>query len=501
MSENKIQTSKSIAKNTLYNFSTWILPLGLSFIATPVIVHSLGNQDYGIYALVLGFIGYSFTFSIGRAATKYIAEYKASGETGKIRDVVSATLFINIAVGLLSVLLIFLLSDWLVADVFMIEAADREKTVYSFYLASGIIFFLMLNQVFNAVLHGIHRFDVYSKIYNFFNILLLLGNLFLAFYGFGVLSLLGWNLAVMVAMCFGFLISARKLLPEFGINFNIGFETVKLVLQFSAGIIGYQVLANILLLFERGWITRRLGAESLTFYVVPFTLALYILTFIGSLILVIFPLASELKDNGEKLLRLYTKATKIVVFVVVFIIVTLTVESRFFLTLWMGAEFAEQSWNLLILHTLTFGLTAIASVSWQMTDGLGYPSYNALVFSICLVISSFLMIYLTPDYGNEGIAFGRFAGYAAIFFSVFYVEKWFFKKVQTGFWIKLIGILAVPAILAAGVEKIIIENFAISWLTLIFSVTAGGVLYGAALLVLGFITEEEKLILKRIFGK
>lgn len=501
MNENNNQTTRSIAKNTLYGFSTWILPLSLSFLATPIIVKSLGHQDYGIYALVLGFIGYSFTFSIGRAATKYIAEYKYKGETEKIKDVISATLFINIAVGLLSVLVICLLANWLVTDVFLIEASDRAKTVHSFYIASGIIFFLMLNQVFNAVLQGIHRFDIYSNIYNFFNILLLLGNLFLALYGFGLLSLLGWNLAVTAMMGTGFLISAKKFLPEFGINFRTSLETIRKVLQFSAGIIGYQILANILLLFERGWITRRLGAESLTYYVVPFTLALYILTFIGSLILVVFPLASELKDNRDKLLRLYFKASKIVVFFVVFIGLTLIVQSRFFLTLWMGENFAGQSWDLLIFHTLTFGLTAIASVSWQMTDGLGYPLYNAFVFSICLLISSLSMIYLTDSLGNTGIALGRLIGYATIFLSVFYVEKWIFGKIQVSFWLKMAAILILPAVLAASVEKLIIEQLPVNWFTFIVSVGAGGICYCAVLFFMGFITEDEKLILKKIAGR
>ena len=144
--------------------------------------------------------------------------------------------------------------------------------------------------------------------------------------------------------------------------------------------IGYQILANVLLLFERGWITRQLGAESLTYYVVPMILGLYIHSFISSLMLVIFPLASELKDKKERLLKLYTKATKIVVFLVVFMATTLIVQSKFFLTLWMGAEFAEKSAVLLVFHTITFGLLAILTVSWQMTEGLGYPNYNFKIF-------------------------------------------------------------------------------------------------------------------------
>ncbi len=103
MIKNHGETTESVFRNILYGFSTWFLPLGLSFFATPLIVKSLGDQDYGIYAWVLGFIGYSFNFSFGRAITKYIAEFRANGENDRIPDLISSAFFINIIVGLFSV--------------------------------------------------------------------------------------------------------------------------------------------------------------------------------------------------------------------------------------------------------------------------------------------------------------------------------------------------------------------------------------------------------------
>ncbi len=52
------ETSRSILKNVLFGFSTWILPVGLSFAATPIIIKNLGNSEYGIYALILGFVAF-----------------------------------------------------------------------------------------------------------------------------------------------------------------------------------------------------------------------------------------------------------------------------------------------------------------------------------------------------------------------------------------------------------------------------------------------------------
>lgn len=501
MKEVQGQTGKSIIKNVFYGFLTWILPLGLSFVATPIIVRTLGDADYGIYSLVLGFIGYSFTFSIGRAITKFIAEYRANGENEKIREVISTTLFINIAVGVFSVLIICLSAEWLVSDVFKIAENAREKSVYAMYVAAFVIFSTMLSQVFNAVLQGIHRFDIYSKILNSSSFALLFGNIVLAFLGYDLLTLLVWNLSITFLTAIVFAISAKRFLPEFGITFRLKSDTLKLVLRYSSGIIGYQILANFILLFERGWITRQLGSENLTYYVVPMSLGMYIHGFISSLMLVIFPLASELKNDSEKLLRLYLKATKIVCLLVVFLVTTLIVDSNAFLSVYMGADFAAKSSTLLMLHAISFGSAAILTVSWQMTEGLGYPNYNFSVFVVCLVLCVGFMVLLTQNYGNVGVAVARLIGFCTIFFSIFYVEKWFFKKIQFRFWTKIILSLTVAAGFAGLTQYFVINNLKLNWIAFILSVFCGGIVYLSTLWIMDFVSNDEKILIKGILSR
>lgn len=111
------------------------------------------------------------------------------------------------------------------------------------------------------------------------------------------------------------------------------------------------------------------------------------------------------------------------------------------------------------------------------------------------------MVWLTVEYGNIGIAAARLAGFATIFLSVFFVEKWFFKRVQLKFWLKLIGSLAISGIAAASVEKLLIQNLPVNWLVFIISVISGGLVYGSILWLLGFITDEEKQIFRGIIKK
>lgn len=493
------QTAAAIFRNIVYGFSTWILPLLISFIATPIIIKKIGNTDYGIYLLILGLTG-SFNFNLGRAVTKYIAEYRASGEFEKLLDIVSTAYFSSFVIGVFGVACIFFGADWLVASVFKIEEVDQSKSVTALHAASFIIFFASLSQISMAILQGIHRFDVYSKILNVFNFALLIGNLVLVVCGQGLLELLYWNLAVSILSCVVFSIGAKKLLPEFRFIFKFKSEILKLIVYFSAAIIGYQVLTNSLLLFERGWIIRHLGTENLTFYVVPLTLAVCLHSFVASLVLVIFPLASELKDDKEKLLRLYLKATRIVCFFVFFFAAALIVESDVFLTLWMGQAFAEKTTNLLIIHTVTFGFLAISTVSWQMIEGLGFPGFNFLVCGIGLILNVIAVLLLTESFGNNGIAVGKLIGYGAFFPLIFYVEKWIFERVQTKFWLKLLFGLTTAAIVAGAVIKFIIVVFPVKWLTLSAATLGGGICYLSVVWLLNIITDEEKKMIRKFLS-
>jgi len=455
-------------------------------------------RSFSPLALVLGLVAYSFNLSFGRAITKYIAEYRASGENERIKDVISATLFINLLVGFVVVVLFFLTANYLVTDVFQIKAEDQNETILAIYIAALTIFFLLLNQVFNSILQGIHRFDIFSKITNFNSAAIISGNIFLAYYGYGLTILFLWNLLVTFITGILFLISAKRHLPEFGINFRFQKETIKTVLKFSAGVIGHQILANLFVLFERGWITRKLGAENLTYYVVPMSLAVYIHSFISSIVLVVFPLASELKDDREKLLRLYSKATKVVCFFVVFIAVSIIVHSRDFLTLWLGADFAEKTYLLLIMHTITFSLLAILTTPWQLTEGLGFPLFNTLTYGICLTINTILIFVLTANYGNAGIAVARVAAFTIMFFSLFYVERWFFGAVQIKLWLRLSALLGAAAILSIIFQKFIIGNFPLNWIWFFVSVGGGGIVYCLTLFLLGYVTADEKLLIKNL---
>jgi hypothetical protein len=65
------------------------------------------------------------------------------------------------------------------------------------------------------------------------------------------------------------------------------------VIWFSAPVVGYQIVANVVLLFERGWITAKLGSEALTYYVVPMTPGILLHGFAFSAMITLFPVVER----------------------------------------------------------------------------------------------------------------------------------------------------------------------------------------------------------------
>lgn len=469
------------AANAFFSALAWFTPLILGFIATPIILEKLGYEDFGIFSLILGFISYSFTFGIGRTVTKYVAEYRSRNENDEISEIISATFWFSIILGIAAALLIVPFSDFIVADVLQIESEKREQAAIGLYLACATIGFLMVGQVFQGVVQALHRFDRNSLLININGILLTLGNIALVSAGFHLKALLVWNLTATIVNSLLFYFSAKRFLPEFQIKLRARASVVKLVFKYGTGIIGYQIFGNVLLIFERSWITRNLGAENLTYYVVPMSLAIYLHGLIGSLILVVLPAFSELRGEKERLLNLYLKATKIIFALVIFLVVNLMCASRIFLKIWISQDFSEKTHQILIVHVATFGMIAVLSVMWQLSEGLGRPRYNALTSFIWLIVAVPLMIFSIEHWQNLGVAASRLIGVFITFPLLFYGEKLFFGAIQWRFWRKLTLTIVPAAGLTAIAEYQIYQRFDADLYTLFGAGTTGAIIYGLVL--------------------
>jgi O-antigen/teichoic acid export membrane protein len=487
----------------MFGFLSWFIPLGFTFLLTPVIVHGLGVDAYGIYALVMGFVAYSFTFNVGRAITKYVAAYHANNQTERIGEVLSNTLMINLVVGVLSAGALALSANVLVTSVLKIAPELQEYAKLAFYLAAVGLLLTMISQVFSAIPQAVHRFDVYSLITTIVGILTIGGNGLLVWFGYGAVSLVAWNAGVTGISCIVYFGASRSLLPEAHLSFRVKKDLLSGILRFSSAVIAYQILANIFLLFERSWLTRTLGPSAVTFYVVPMMMAIYIHAFVSSLTLVIFPLASEAdaKQDLKRLRQVYTRAIKYITVLVLFLTLSLALGSHRILTSWMGPEFAARSSVVLTIQAVVFGLIAWGIVSWQMSDGLGRPGRNAILVLAWIIIGVPIMIWLTPISGVVGMAYGRLASALTIPVYVLLTERLIFGKCLWDFWRRTGLIILAAGVVLAITQLLLFRSLPGGWLWLSVSILVSGAFYLGVLWTLGYLDQDERAWLHQLMGR
>ena len=493
----------SLIKNVMFGFLSWFLPLGLSFAATPLIVRGLGVEQYGVYALVLGFISYSFTFNIARSIIKYVSEFQVTKDTKKISEIISTTFWLNLLVGGIGMIILVAFSKWFVINLLKIEDKLQDEAINALYLASVIILAGTTAQVFSSVIQAIHRFDIYSFITVVNTSVLTVGNIVLVWYNQKIEMLLVWTLFMTFLGSLIFFFFSRRLLPNFNLTFGFSGKILSLVLKYSFAVIITQTLGNIMVLFERSWITSKLGSEAVTYYVIPLNLGIYVHAFVSSITLVLLPLSSEVEALGdkEKLLIIYTKATKIVLVLASFLCLTLINGRNLILQLWVGVDFSEKSSGTLITHAFTFSLLAISIISFQVIEGIGLPRVSAAIVFGWFVFSIPLMIFLTPDYGIVGVGSARLIGALILIPAIFYIEKQAFGKILWKFWQSNLLKISASCFTATIVQYCIFHNFTGTWINLICATIFSGLLFGFVLLISGFFSSAEKEWLRNLINK
>jgi O-antigen/teichoic acid export membrane protein len=494
------QRRPALAANSLFSVGAWLFPIILGFVSTPTLVRNLGSEQYGLFAVVLGFVSYSFTFGIGKVAGKFLPEFQAIGDEKKSVEYVSATFIVTLTIGTIGGVCLAMGATWIVRDVLRVEPEHQQAVIYCLYLASGVGISAMLSQVFQFVLQGLHRFDNYVALMNLYALLLGVGNIVLALSGFGIITLLTWNLTVSLVTAILFYVRARHLFTPLKLFTSIPRETIKAVVRYAGNIILFQAFANALYIFERTWIMRKFGPEQLTYYFVPMVLATYMHGFVASIVQATFPVVNELLNDRESVAALYRRANKIVLAIVVYAVTTFVTCGDLFLRLWVNAELAEASRTLLILHGLTFSVIAIGIMSLHIAEAFRVPVLTGIMTGTWMLLGIPLMIFGANLWGAEGVAAARFA--AALIVSVpviVYGERRFLGNVQWRFWLA-VGVRIVIAIaVTILVQELALRFVGQSHLSLLAAGVVGGLVYLATLFVAGFVTEDDKEVIRWAF--
>lgn len=395
-------------KNSVSGIAGFAWPLLIAVFTTPFVVHQLGADLYGIFSIVgitLGLFGF-MDLGIGGAAIRQIAQHFERDEHQSISRVVSTVIAFYLVVGVAVGFLILVLTGTLVSDVLRVPRDLQHVATIAFFVAAPSFASSLLVNAFLSVPSALQRMDISTALQMSLTTLNAILMVLLLHLDYGVVAVMVAGLVVNVVMLPVCYAVARRLVPA--IVLRPTWDPVLMRELFEFG--GYYVLSSVgvwlLYQLDKLLISRFLGVESVTYYVLPSTLAQKIQGLAAAAGGVVFPMSAALfgSEQRDTVIKLYKEGTRAIFILVTMAAVPSAVFADKFLRFWVGAEMGSRSAFPMVLLVVTYSFLAVTTVPWNITLGLGKARVNALFTIAIAVVNVGLFLVLVGPMKVTGAA-------------------------------------------------------------------------------------------------
>lgn len=489
---------KQTIKNSLFSMGAFLWPMLLAFFVTPFVVQRLGQEQFGVLALITSFIGFFavLDFGVAPSLVKFISEYAAKKDIKKLNRTFSASLLFYAAIGLTGALLIFLGSQLFIDVMLKNSSLDSSVVQTAFSIAAVGFFINMLLAAYGSIPGALQRMDITSSITLAVSTISSIGTAVLVWLGYGIVALTIYNIATSLLGISIYYLVDRNILPQLKITLHVSPDDFKRIFSFS----GYATVATlsgmVISQFDRLLLGAQLGPSAVTYYVIPGNLTIKILGLVVAASTIMFPLTSALlaKQDIGKLRHVYQRASRVVLLLLVFIVVPAVLLANKFLLYWLGPEFAKNSTLVFQLLLVTYGVNSLHAIPYLSAYGAGKPKYNALYSLIVAVLNVALMFAFIPIWGINGAALAYLLAVLPTLLFVVFVEKKVLKIDTRVFWRRQIFVSISQIIILALVSFVVVQ-FVSSLIGVVLGYAVIVLFSGIMFVLLRLVSQEDMRLL------
>lgn len=372
-------------------------------VAMPLLLRQMGAERIGLLSLVWVLIGYFglFDLGIGRALTKLVAEHRDSDPVA-LRHLVSTGLWFATGVGLCGAVLIaatsFLADDWIAKQPTHLQL----EITHSLLWVAAAIPFVVLTAVVRGALEGMQRFRLLAAIRAPSGAALFLAPCLATWY----VPTLDAAVASMVLVRILTLIAHIPPMATLVHRSPIQMPWLRRLIGFGGWLTISGVVGPILVYLDRFVLSQHVDLSTLPYYTVPFEAVSRLVVIPSAINAALLPLLSRLRGaEGQQAASTVGSQAGYMMFAVVLPVVILGAwTAPWWLTWWMGADFAIQATTPTRWLLIGFGLNAMANVPIIELFSRGMTKIVALFHLSQLPVLALIMPWVVINYGVNGIA-------------------------------------------------------------------------------------------------
>jgi O-antigen/teichoic acid export membrane protein len=399
-----------VLKNIVSNWANLVISVLIAFFVSPIIVHALGKEIYGVWVIIVSLTGY-FTvldFGVNTAIVRFISKATAQKDYKGARAIFSSSTAIFSGVFLLIVTATIVFGFFL-RDIFNLQNLPSDYIYLVFLIAGLDLACGLVLSVYLGTLVGLQEFGFINGTAIIINIIrsVILITLMRLGYGLLTLAIIQIITTLLKALCQYIRIRTKYNYLYFDMK-TIDRSVVSKLYNYS--IFSFIIAISLKVLFYTDSIVigSKIGFAAVTFFAIPSTLLTYLQQFVWSMISVLVPVISANEGTGQQSgnARLYQVGTRYSLLVAMPVVISLFFFGDDFISIWMGPEFGEQSKSVLRLLLVGYGFSFSQMIAQGILKGISRHRVLAYILSVEAAANLGLSLALARSYGIEGVAFG-----------------------------------------------------------------------------------------------
>jgi len=399
-----------LVRNTVVNGVGNLTAIVVGLALTPFLIHRLGLQTYGVWALALTIAfagGYASLSELGieAATVRYVAESHAERDLAALSRSVGTSLAVFCAVAAVLAPLAVALAHPLVL-LLGVPIHERHDATVCFALVGAQLIFEIPARAFVAVLEGVQRYAVYQLVESGRGLLQAALYVLAILQGRGIVGLAGAfalsSLVSLVALC----IAAHRAVPGLRASpLRASRAELARVLGFGSEVFSLRILSTVYRQMDRVIIGVALGTRPVGVYEIANKVSLGV-GGIGSLTAsAVVPAAASLRRHGALMRDMFVRGSCYAMAVALPFEVAAFIFARPLLLSWIGPS-AAPAVGAVRLFCAYGMLQSTNNVASTMIFGVGQIRLPLAVGALATLLNLGLSIALVRPLGFSGVIVG-----------------------------------------------------------------------------------------------
>lgn len=481
----------------------------IPFIYTPIMLRILGQAEYGLYGIAQSVMGYLrlLNFGIGGAIVRYIAKYRAEGDTEKEEAVIG--LFIKLYSFIATMIFITGMTVSFHMSVFSRSMSNEEihKLAVLVRLMTVNMSIFMPFSVFSAITVAHERF-IFSRLISVgCTVVVPVINILMLFAGRGSVGLVVTSTIVNFcahSLYLAYSIKVLKIRPRFGYKLP---GLVQEIIGFSFYVFVASIVDTLYWATDKLIIGWAIGTVATAVYNVGATFNSYVTSLSTAVSGVLSPKLTAMAvkgASGEEFTEIFVKIGRLQFIIISFIVSAFIGFGRQFIVLWAGENYGAAYYvALLVMIPVTVPL--IQNTGINILYAMNKHKFRALVYLAIAILNIGMTFWWVEIYGIIGAAMATCIAY--ILGNIIIMNLYYWRKIGINiplFWLTILKMSPTMLVMTLlgyySVEKL----FTNSWSSFLMLAVGYTVVYALLSYIFMMNTYERNLImdpLKRIVGK